>query len=62
MLREECLNGEIFYSLKEVHFASERWWRQCTHGKNTHGAGLSAAGSRDHSAKPMRIEKNRIMQ
>ena len=27
-LRDECLNGEIFYSLQEAQIVIEQWWRQ----------------------------------
>jgi len=34
-LRDECANGEIFYSLKEAHIVIERWWRKTKRGGRT---------------------------
>jgi putative transposase len=44
-LRDEFLNGEIFYSLKEAQILTERWARRIQHGAAALGAGLQAAGA-----------------
>ena len=51
-LRDECLNGEIFYSLKEAQVVIEMWRRHYKHRASAQRAGLSAtrAGDLDRSS------------
>ena len=44
-LRDECLNGELFYSLKEAQIVIEEWRMQYKHPPATFLAGLPAAGA-----------------
>jgi hypothetical protein len=50
-LRDEFLNGEIFYSLKEAQILTERWASGIQHGAAALGAGLQAAGAASHLAE-----------
>jgi putative transposase len=47
-LRDELLNGEIFYTLKEAQIVIENWRRPLQHGASTLIAGISTAGTRGH--------------
>ena len=44
-LRDECLNGEIFYSLKEAQIVIEQWREGIQHPETALGAGLQAPGA-----------------
>ena len=46
-LRDEFLNGEIFYSLREVQVLAERWRGSLQHHPATLLAGLPIAGTGD---------------
>ena len=50
-LRDEFLNGEIFYSLKGAQILTERMARGIQHGTAALGAGLQATGTASHPAK-----------
>ena len=41
-LRDECLNGEIFYSLKEAQIVIEQWREEYNTPETALGAGLQA--------------------
>jgi transposase InsO family protein len=50
-LRDEFLNGEIFYSLKEAQILTERWRVEYKHGASALGARLPAPGTTNHHSK-----------
>jgi len=43
-LRDECLNGEIFYSLKEARVVIELWAQVLQHDPTTQLTGISSVG------------------
>ena len=47
-LRDELLNGEIFYSLKEGPGADRAMAAALQHGQTTQCAGLQTPGASDH--------------
>jgi hypothetical protein len=50
-LRDECLNGEIFYSLKEAQVVIEQWRVVIQHSAAAFVAGLQATGAEGNPAK-----------
>ena len=51
-LRDECLNGEIFYTLKEAKVVIEQWRNTTTRSDRTHP---SATGRRRRSGRCGRL-------
>ena len=45
-LRDELLNGEIFYTLKEAQIVIENWRQPLQHGASAFIAGIPTAGTR----------------
>lgn len=61
-LRDECLNGEIFYSLKEAQVVIEQW-RHHYNTRRPHSAlGYRPPAPVTVSPKPRTVEDDRIMQ
>jgi len=61
-LRDECLNGEIFYSLKEAQVIIEQW-RHHYNTRRPHSAlGYRPPAPVTISPKPRTLEDDRIMQ
>ena len=61
-LRDECLNGEIFYSLKEAQVVIEQW-RHHYNTRRPHSAlGYRPPAAVTVSSKPRTVEDDRIMQ
>ena len=50
-LRDEFLNGEIFYSLKEAQILTERWRVEYKHGASALSAGLQTTGTASYLAE-----------
>jgi hypothetical protein len=46
-LRDELLNGEIFYGLKETQIVIEQWRKHYKHDQTALGVSLSAASAAD---------------
>ena len=62
-LRDECLNGEIFYSLKEAQIIIERWRVEYNTRASTFVVGLSAASTGgDRCRRRSRQPKRRGME
>ena len=53
-LRDELLNGEIFYTLKEAQILIERWRREYKYSKASQCFGLSATRTRGHTGAAQR--------
>ena len=49
-LRDECLNGEIFYSLQEAQIVIEQWREEYQHAAATFGARLLPATENSSTA------------
>lgn len=61
-LRDECLNGEIFYSLKEAKIVIEQW-RHTYNTRRPHSSlGYRPPAPLTLSQKPMLIEQQPMMQ
>ena len=61
-LRDECLNGEIFYSLKEASIVIEQW-RQHYNTQRPHSAlGYRPPAPMTRTIKPTPINQMTIMQ
>jgi putative transposase len=50
-LRDEFLNGEIFYSMKEAQILTERWRVEYNTERPHFGAGLQATGTASYLAE-----------
>jgi len=61
-LRDECLNGEIFYSLKEAQVIIEQW-RYHYNTRRPHSAlGYCPPAPVTSNPKPIVVENNRTMR
>lgn len=61
-LRDECLNGEIFYSLKKAQIVIEQWRRHYNTLRPHSSLDYQPPAPKTISQKPAIIENNRTMQ
>jgi len=61
-LRDECLNGEIFYSLKEAQVIIEQWRRHYNTRRPHSSLGYRPPAPVTISSKPTIVENRRTMQ
>jgi len=61
-LRDECLNGEIFYSLKEAQVVIEQWRDHYNTHHPRSALGYRSPAPAASSPKPPAVENHRAMQ
>ena len=61
-LRDECLNQEIFYSLKEAQIVIEQWRRHYNTNKPHSASGYRPPAPQTLQPNPMSFEQPNLMQ